>query len=181
MNIDTLLINDISNDYSVEITEEINYYNNFTKTNCNQIYKIFNDITDIKTNNDTIELQIMLNKSNDIITINNIILSDNIKKLLHNCYVSYDENTIIPYNEIKNKMFIFKKKLIQNNCINCHKKNAYLHLIFKNKSLENLLNSYIYINYDFYNIKSKLKLKLNKSVNLIYNDLNNNYKMELLC
>jgi hypothetical protein len=175
MNINTLLINDISNDYSDEIIEDINYNNNYTKTKCNQIYKIFNDITDIKTNNDTVELQIMLNKSNDIITLNNIILSDNIKKLLHNCYISYDTNTIIPQDKIKNKIFIFKKKLIQNhNCINCYKNNAYLHLIFKSKSLESLLNSYIYISYNFYNIKNKLKIKSNKSVDLIYNDFNNN-------
>lgn len=147
-----------NNDSIIEHVEENNYLIKDEELK----YKIFDDISSIvKNKNEKIELIINIPKSSDIMKINKIKLSKNIKQFIFDIFVSLDEKIILTKENLYNKQFIFNK--INNNQINnlkyidCSKGSINIHIILEPNSINEIINNNIYINFSFINYKNKIK------------------------
>ena len=108
-----LFFDQIDNNSLIEHVEEHNYIIKDEELK----YKIFDDISSvIKNKNEKIELIINIPKSSDIMKINKIKLSKNIKQFIFDIFVSLDDKIILTKENLYNKQFIFNK--INNNEIN---------------------------------------------------------------
>lgn len=158
-----LLFDDIDNlnNSIIEHVEDKNYLMKEQELK----FKIFDDISSVsKNNNNKIELIINIPKSSNIMTINKIKLSKNIKQYIFDIFVSLDNNIILNkenlYNEKKSlsNINLFDKDLYENkNNIDCSKGDVNIHLILEPKSINDIINNYVYISYSFINYKNKVK------------------------
>ena len=155
-----LLFDDIDNlnNSIIEHVEDKNYLMKEQELK----FKIFDDISSVsKNNNNKIELIINIPKSSNIMTINKIKLSKNIKQYIFDIFVSLNNNIILHkenlYNEKKNINF-FDKDLYENkNNIDCSKGDVNIHIILEPNSINDIINNYVYISYSFINYKNKVK------------------------
>lgn len=147
-----------NNDSIIEHVEEHNYLIKDEELK----YKIFDDISSIvKNKNEKIELIINIPKSSDIMKINKIKLSKNIKQFIFDIFVSLDNKIILTKENLYNKQFIFNK--INSNEINnfkyidCSKGSINIHIILEPNSINEIINNNIYINFSFISYKNKIK------------------------
>lgn len=128
-------------------------------------FKIFDDISSVSKNkNNKIELIINIPKFSNIMTINKIKLSKNIKQYIFDIFVSLDNKIILHkenlYNEkiiLKNINFFNKDLYENNNYIDCSKGDVNIHIILEPNSINDIINNYVYITYSFLNYKNKVK------------------------
>ena len=128
-------------------------------------FKIFDDISSVSKNlNNKIELIINIPKFSNIMTINKIKLSKNIKQYIFDIFVSLDNKIILYkenlYNEkiiLKNINFFDKDLYEKKNYIDCSKGDVNIHIILEPNSINDIINNYVYISYSFNNYKSKVK------------------------
>jgi hypothetical protein len=134
-------------------------------------YKIFDDISSITKNNtnDKIELVINISKTSDILTINKIKLSKNIKKYIFDIFVTLNNKIILNRDNLYNtKINLSKESKFDDSeeenynnldSINCSQGEVNIHIVLKPNSLNDILNNYIYISYSFINFKNKIKFR----------------------
>ncbi len=130
-------------------------------------FKIFDDISSVTKNKDNkLELVLTIPKSSDIMTINKIKLSKNIKQFVFDIFVSIGDNNIILdrgnlYEQkiILSSINVFEKDLLETNknYIDCTKGEIQIHIILEPNSINDIINNSIYVNYSFVNYKSKVK------------------------
>lgn len=128
-------------------------------------YKIFDDISSVvKNKSNKIELIIDIPKSSDIMTINKIKLSKNIKQFIFDIFVSVNNKVILNRENLYNKKMIFNNKIYNdfnnindNNYIDCSKGTVDIHIILEPNSINEIINNNIYINFSFVNYKNKIK------------------------
>jgi len=130
-------------------------------------FKIFDDISSVtKTKDNKIELILTIPKSTDIMTINKIKLSKNIKQFIFDIFVSIgDDNIILDRGNLYEQKIIlssinvFEKDLLETNknYIDCTKGEIQIHIILEPNSINDIINNSIYVNYSFVNYKSKVK------------------------
>ncbi len=129
-------------------------------------FKIFDDISSVTKNKDNkLELILTIPKSTDIMTINKIKLSKNIKKFIFDIYVSVGDDIVLNreciYNQniILSSINVFEKDLLETNknYIDCTKGSIQIHIILEPNSINEIINNSIYVNYSFVNYKSKVK------------------------
>ena len=157
---DKLLFYQIDNSNSIiEHVEEQNYLIKDQELK----YKIFDDISSVTKNfNDKIELIINIPKSSDIMTINKIKLSKNIKQFIFDIFVSLNDKIIMNKDNLYNKQMILCKKINYEECnesnyIDCSKGSVNIHIVLEPNSINEIINNNIYINFSFINYKNKIK------------------------
>jgi hypothetical protein len=160
--------------YSLDMTElniieyiDDNKQQDYIVNEHEQKYKIFDNISSVIKNKDNnIELVINVPKTGDILSINKIKLSKNIKKYINTIFISLDNNKIVSQNEIYNKKFNFNKlRNINNlmmNIIDCSKGEVNIHIILEPNSINEIINNYIYIVFSYINFKNKVKFMIEK-------------------
>lgn len=125
-----------------------------------QKYKIFDDINSIVKNKDNkIELLICIPRTCDIVKINKIKLSKNIKDYIFDIFITLDNNIILSREELYNEKMKLSDIDISNNnnLIDCSKGEVNIHIILEPKSINSILGSNIYILYSYLNCKNKSK------------------------
>jgi hypothetical protein len=129
-------------------------------------FKIFDDISSVTKNKDNkLELILTIPKSTDIMTINKIKLSKNIKQYVFDIFVSVGNDIVLNreciYNQkiILSSINVFDKDLLETNknYIDCTKGPIQIHIILEPNSINEIINNSIYVNYSFVNYKSKVK------------------------
>ncbi len=128
-------------------------------------FKIFDDISSVTKNKDKLELILTIPKSTDIMTINKIKLSKNIKQYVYDIFVSVGDDIVLNREHIYNQNIIlssinvFDKDLLETNknYIDCTKGSIQIHIILEPNSINEIINNSIYVNYSFKNYKSKVK------------------------
>ncbi len=134
-------------------------------------YKIFDDISSLNKTNGKIELLINIPKSSDILTINKIKLSKNIKKYIFDIFVTLNDKVILTRENLYNtkiNLSTSSEDELNNlsdtdsndsslNTINCSQGEVNIHIVLKPNSINDILNNHIYISYSFINFKNKIK------------------------
>lgn len=145
----------------IENIDDTDYYvqNNEVK------YKIFEDISSISKNDESIELILNIPIENNIISINKIKLSNKLNKFIKNIYLNIDNKIIIKKEEIFESNETLSKIIENKNKNNIIKylmdKNINLHIILEKNALNYIINKNIFVNYSYAIFKNKLKLKFN--------------------
>ncbi len=148
----------------VEQLEDTDY----TMTEQEIKFKIFDDISSISKNTDNkLELILTIPKTSDIITINKIKLSKNIKDFVFDIFITINNNIIINRESKHNNKILLSKSnsnifnyasLFENkNYIDCSKGEVNIHIILEPHSINEIINNNIYVNYSFANYKNKVK------------------------
>ena len=114
-------------------------------------YKIFEDISEVSKNINNIELIISLPKTHQILSINKIRFSKNIKNYIKDIYITKNKKIILDKNELLNS------NLEKNNINYSSNKQLRLHLILETQGLNTIINKNIYISYSYINLKNKIK------------------------
>lgn len=143
----------------IENIDDTDYYvqNNEVK------YKIFEDISSISKNDESIELILNIPIENNIISINKIKLSNKLNKFIKNIYLNIDNKIIIKKEEIFESNETLSKIIENKNNIIKYlmDKNINLHIILEKNALNYIINKNIFVNYSYAIFKNKLKLKFN--------------------
>ena len=159
-----------SNEFTNELIEEIDD-NNYNSYDQEIKYKIFKDINSVSKKDNMIELVLNIPNNNSIISINKIKFSNKLNKYITDIYVCVGDKKIIVYKDFLNlttetaetsetseTSSKFTKYISSQKIINCqYNKNITLHIIFKNNTINKIINKNIFINYSFAIFKSKLK------------------------
>jgi hypothetical protein len=114
-------------------------------------YKIFEDISAVTKNVNSIELIITLPKINQITSINKIRFSKNINNYIKDIYVTQNNKKIFEKEELLNS------KSEKNNIRYPSNKQINLHLIIEPVGLNTIINKNIYISYSYITLKNKIK------------------------
>lgn len=131
-------------------------------------FKIFDDISSVSKNSDNkLELILTIPKSSDIMTINKIKLSKNIKQYVFDIFITLNNNIILNKDIKHNEKILLSKSnsnifdyanLFENkNHIDCSKGDVNIHIVLEPNSINEIINNNIYINYSFANYKNKVK------------------------
>jgi hypothetical protein len=167
-NIDHLLITDTSTTLTIsnsnpklelqpdmfDFFETINA--DYKLTSMEKSYKIFDDVTDVSVANKMIELQLNLKSNSNFIIINKIKLTNSIEQCLKDCYVTKNGKIVAKHNELSQKIINLRSD-VGNEIQNMENGEICLHLFFKNKSLNALINNVICVSYVSVNVKNRLR------------------------
>jgi len=141
--------NEIKNFNKTKISNMIEYINNeeYIIKEQEEKFNIFDDITYVNKNkNNELELVINIKKRSDLLSINKIKLSNNIKNYIKKIYLSINDRIIINdlFNDESSNTYYMEDDIA-------------LSIIIDSVNLNNIMNTNIYILFSYINYKNKVK------------------------